>query len=280
MKSFIFRNHRVLYLHKGQGPPLIMLHNGGNDHRIWDYQIDFFKHYFEIFALDLLGYGLSDKPDIEYTLNLYTQLLDHFIQTNKLEQISLLGHCIGSATALSYTLTHPETVRYLIMMNTATMKTLLAGDLGKLYQWVQSSIVARQLLKILSVHLSLPGWVHQRCIQLQYGLESELDALFMNHLIKRYQDPAQLSALYQLLLNFKSFSSLDTIEKPKAFPPTFIIWGGQNNILPVKGGRVFAEHFKPDRFQIFTQGGHMVMRDCSRWVNQSLFNFFNDFKRV
>ncbi|MBF0452216.1 MAG: alpha/beta hydrolase [Candidatus Magnetomorum sp.] len=274
MKSFTFQNHRLSYHQVGQGPPLIMLHNGGNDHRIWDFQIDFFKDHFEIFALDLLGYGLSDKPEIDYTLDLYTQLLDHFIQTQKFEKVSLMGHCIGSALSLSYALLKPDTVRHLVLMNIATIQTLSGGDLGKLYHWVTSSALFRHSLGLMATRLKLPRWAHALSIQQQYGMESEKDKNFLDHLIKRYQDPRQFSVLVNLLFNFQLFDRLDTVEKPKTFPPSFVIWGGQNKILPVKGGRIFAEQFKPDRFQIFPQGGHMVMRECSQWVNQNLSTFF------
>ena len=279
METFTFQNHKISYLQKGHGPPLIMIHNGGNDHRIWDYQIDYFKQYFEIFAIDLLGYGNSDKPCINYSLDFYTSLLDHFIQIKKLDQVSLLGHCIGSAISLSYALANPGNVRYIVLFNIATVKTLLAGDLGQLYQWVQSSVLVRQSLKYISGILSLPRWVHELSIKMQYGIEPENDKSFTDHLIKKYQDPHQFSVLYHLLLNFQSFEILDTIVKPAFFPPTFIIWGAQNHILPLQGGRIFAENFKPDHFQVFPKGGHMVMRDCAQWVNQSLFNFFHQFKR-
>ncbi|KPA18798.1 alpha/beta hydrolase [Candidatus Magnetomorum sp. HK-1] len=279
MKSFTFNNNLIFYKNIGNGPPLIMLHNGGNDHRIWDYQINFFKNHFEIFAIDLLGYGLSDKPKKDYTLDLYTQMLEHFIHTNGFDQVYLMGHCVGSAISLSYALANPEKISHLVLMNIATIQTLSKGDLGKLHKWLQYSPFFRKSLSWLSSYLKLPRWAHALSIEQQYGVANEADHEFLDHLIQRYQDPRQFSVMLNLLLNFQSFERLDLVEKPEKFPPTFVIWGGQNKILPVTGGRIFAQNFKPDRFQIFPNGGHMVMRDCSSGINQSLFQFYNIKKR-
>jgi len=275
MKTFPFNNYDIAYSQQGNGPPLIMLHNGGNDHRIWDYQVQYFQNYFDIYAIDLLGYGQSDKPEIDYTLDLYTQLLDQFIQYHDFDQVTLMGHCIGSATSLSYALKNPEKVNHLVLMNIASIQTISQGYLGKLYQWVLSSFAFRKSLIWLSPFIRLPRWAHRLSIAQQYGLANEKDNDFLDHLIKRYQHPRQFSVLLNLLLNFHSFDCLDKVEKPEKFPQTFLLWGGQNNILPVSGGQQFAEKFKPDQFQIFPQGGHMVMRDSFQSVNQSLFRFFN-----
>jgi len=275
MKSFTFNNYHISYSQQGNGPPLIMLHNGGNDHRIWDYQVQSLQNYFDIYTIDLLGYGHSDKPEIDYTLDLYTQLLDQFIQSHDFDHVSLMGHCIGSAISLSYALENPEKVKYLVLMNIASIQTLSQGYLGKLYQWVLSSFTFRKFLIWLSPFIRLPRWAYRMSIAQQYGLANEKDHDFIDHLIKRYQHPRQFSVLLNLLLNFHSFGYLDKVEKPEQFPQTLILWGEQNNILPVSGGRNFAEHFKPDRFQIFPQGGHMVMRDSFQRVNQSLYHFFN-----
>jgi len=274
MKKFTFNGHEIYYKNIGSGPPLIMLHNGGNDHRIWDYQIKYFKDYFEIFALDLLGYGQSDKPEIDYNIELYTQMLEFFIQSKGLDKINIIGHCIGSAISLSYALSNPEKISHMVLINIATIQTLSKGDLGKLYSLIDYSPFFKKSLTWLSSYIKLPEWAHLLSIKQQYGMYDEKDREFLDHLVKRYKNPRQFSVLLNLLLNFKSFEKLDRIENNDLLPPTFIIWGGQNKILPVTGGRIFAEKFRPDRFQIFPQGGHMIMRDCSRGINQSIFQFF------
>ena len=62
LESFDFRGLPITYEHTGQGEPVIMLHNGGSSHAIWDEVATRLAGNYEIFALDLLGFGVSASP--------------------------------------------------------------------------------------------------------------------------------------------------------------------------------------------------------------------------
>jgi pimeloyl-ACP methyl ester carboxylesterase len=134
MSFFDFRGHRVWYESSGTGPAMVFLHNGGNDHRIWDLQAAHFARTNRVILVDHLGFGNSDCPEIDYTLPLYTEQVATLIETLKLERVILVGHCIGGAMALNYTLAHPERVEKLVLFNVATEGTLCAGPLAATYR--------------------------------------------------------------------------------------------------------------------------------------------------
>ncbi|MCM1086515.1 MAG: hypothetical protein NC419_00035 [Muribaculaceae bacterium] len=81
-KYYKWRFGQIKYVQKGKGNPLLFIHDltvGSSSyeyHRIINNLTD--KN--EIFSLDLLGYGISDKPSITYTNNLYEQLITDFIK--------------------------------------------------------------------------------------------------------------------------------------------------------------------------------------------------------
>ncbi len=68
LESFDFRGSPITYEHTGQGEPVIMLHNGGSSHAIWEEVANRLAGKYEIFALDLLGFGNSAKPYPDATL--------------------------------------------------------------------------------------------------------------------------------------------------------------------------------------------------------------------
>ena len=78
-----WRFGKIRYTKKGSGTPLLLLHDltvgssGYEFHKIAD-QLS--KNY-EVYTIDLLGYGLSDKPNMTYTSFLYVQLLTDFVKT-------------------------------------------------------------------------------------------------------------------------------------------------------------------------------------------------------
>src|SRR5579862_3214579 len=134
MKHFLFRGYKVCYVEAGTGAPMLFLHNGGTDHRIWDHQLAHFAKTRRVVALDYLGYGQSDKPDLDYTLPLFTEVVETAIAELGLAPLDLVGHCCGAAMALNFTLRHPEKVKLLVLFNAATEKTLLAGPLADIYR--------------------------------------------------------------------------------------------------------------------------------------------------
>src|SRR5258708_36167471 len=63
-----------------------------------------------VFAPDLPGYGESDKPAVEYTLDYYARFLDHLLDALHLDKASLVGLSLGGGIALSFTLNYPTRV--------------------------------------------------------------------------------------------------------------------------------------------------------------------------
>ena len=127
MEELDFRGHRVAYERTGRGPAMIFLHNGGSDHRIWDHQVAHFAATHEVFAVDLLGYGASDRPEIDYTLSLYVEMVEALVAYHRLASPVLVGNCMGSGIALGYATRHPDGVAALALCNVLTERTALAG---------------------------------------------------------------------------------------------------------------------------------------------------------
>ena len=124
-----FRCHNIYYYENGVGESLLFLHNAGSDHRIWDFQLEYFSRKNHVIALDSLGYGKSDSPKINYTLSMYTEMVARTVEQLSLSPVTIIGNCTGASMALNYALEHPEKVKRLILFNIATEKTILGGNI-------------------------------------------------------------------------------------------------------------------------------------------------------
>ena len=81
-KYYDWRFGKIHYTVKGNGKPLLLVHNltvGSSGYEFYKIA-DQLSAQFEVYTMDLLGYGLSDKPDMTYTSFLYVQLLSDFIK--------------------------------------------------------------------------------------------------------------------------------------------------------------------------------------------------------
>jgi len=75
MSTFTFRGHEVFYQREGTGTPMVFLHNGGTSHRTWEPLIERYAADYDVVAPDMLGFGRSGRPKIDYSLDLHVEML-------------------------------------------------------------------------------------------------------------------------------------------------------------------------------------------------------------
>jgi pimeloyl-ACP methyl ester carboxylesterase len=273
MNQFLFRGHKVRYTETGQGEPLVFLHNGGNDHRIWDYQVAHFAQARRVLALDHLGFGASDKPRVDYTLPLYTDMVSTFVDQLGPEPVDLVGHCLGGAMALQYTLQNPQRVRSLILFHVATEQTLLAGPLASTYLFLARHPLLRHPYIWWLDRRGMSRKETAASVASQFGEGVVDDPAFADYLHKLYNSEGQLRTLYHMLSTWESFRALDEFERPDALPPIYLLWGRSNHILPIASGEAFCRRLRPDRFEVFEGCGHLLMRERPAEINQRIAAF-------
>ena len=73
---------KIHYRIQGSGPPLLLIHGIGNGASSYEWRknIPYLSKNFTVYAIDLIGYGLSAKPKFTYTAFLYVQLINDFIK--------------------------------------------------------------------------------------------------------------------------------------------------------------------------------------------------------
>jgi pimeloyl-ACP methyl ester carboxylesterase len=107
---------RTYYAVSGEGPPLVLLHANPFDRNNWLYQTARFSTYFKVLAVDIRGFGLSDKPT---QASEPKELIDDVVAVCRQEgarQAIVGGISVGATMAQLLALDHPELVRALILV--------------------------------------------------------------------------------------------------------------------------------------------------------------------
>lgn len=269
MPEFSFQGYNVHYVEAGQGEPLVFLHNGGNDHRIWDYQLAHFASTHRVIATDHLGFGESDKPRIDYTLPLYSAMVAALVDQLRLAPVTLIGNCIGSAMALHYAQQHPDKVRQLILFNVASEQILLAGPLAKVYRTFSKHRWLRNLLSFKADRLGLSSKETAQSLRSQYGKQPPADTEFAAYTHELYNRKGQTRSLYNTLSVFDSFRPIDEFVRPaQGFPPVCLIWGKENSVLPAAAGEKLCARLQPERAEWLAGCGHLPMREQPETINR------------
>ena len=106
----------VYYESYGEGHPFILIHANPFDHRLWMYQIAKYSQTFRVLALDLRGYGLSDKPETAFTLGDMAADVLAICAQEGIERAIFAGISVGSGIAMLIGLDRPEMVDALILV--------------------------------------------------------------------------------------------------------------------------------------------------------------------
>ena len=104
LRTAFFFGRALRYYDSGSGPPLILIHGIGGDADEWVFCFEGLSASHRVIALDLLGFGRSDKPAIEYSIAVFVEVLDHFLRELGIPRASLVGNSLGGWIASAFAL--------------------------------------------------------------------------------------------------------------------------------------------------------------------------------
>ncbi len=112
--GFVESNGTKLYYEMmGEGHPLVLIHGGYMDRRMWDDQFSLFAEHYKVIRYDVRGFGESDLPQIPYADR---QDLFNLLTFLGVKKTYLLGLSLGGVIALDFTLDYPNMVDALILV--------------------------------------------------------------------------------------------------------------------------------------------------------------------
>jgi len=126
---------RTHYFDEGRGPVLILLHGGGagaDSYGNWRATLPLFAERYRTIAIDMVGFGETDKPDpatFEFSQAARVAHLRGFMQALNVPSAVLVGNSMGGATALGLAADFPAMVEKLILMGSAGLNTKIHDDL-------------------------------------------------------------------------------------------------------------------------------------------------------
>ncbi|MFB3883882.1 MAG: alpha/beta fold hydrolase [Thermodesulfobacteriota bacterium] len=120
---------RTRYLEAGTGEPLLLVHGADfgkyESANTWELNIDGFAKNFHVFAIDKIGAGFTDNPtqDHDYVIGSTVRHAYEFLKVINVDCVHLVGHSRGGYAVCRLALEHPELVKTLIIVDSATLMT-------------------------------------------------------------------------------------------------------------------------------------------------------------
>ncbi|HZC50370.1 MAG TPA: haloalkane dehalogenase [Nitrososphaeraceae archaeon] len=146
--KFPFESHyvevlgsKMHYIDEGKGNPILFIHGNPTSSYLWRNIIPFVEPYGRVIAVDLIGMGKSDKPDIDYRFVDQAIYLQAFIEKLDLKNITLVIHDWGSALGFNYAMQHQDNVKGITFMEAFLMPLTWDGfpsNVKKTFQTIRT----------------------------------------------------------------------------------------------------------------------------------------------
>lgn len=127
------------YVEKGEGNPILFIHGNPTSSYLWRNIIPYAVPHGRAIAVDLIGMGKSDKPDIPYRFEDHVRYIDGFIEALGLKNIAFVIHDWGSALGFHYSARNPDNVRGIAFMEAIIRPA----------RWADTSLIERLMFKRL-----------------------------------------------------------------------------------------------------------------------------------
>lgn len=264
---------RTHYQVSGNGKAVILVHGYATPYYIYDKLFDAFcKNGYRVLRYDLLGRGLSERVNVDYTPQLFAKQLEEiadFVFPN--EKFMLVGTSMGGAICATYCANHSERVEKLVLLAPAGMDTFkppLYMRLCKIKgvgELVFYGIAGKLLLK--------------KCAsELYYVSDEEKDYYF-----RKFAEAAKykgflrctLSSLRNTILNVSQVTENYKIVGKENIP-VLCIWGTIDKTMPYYQSARLKEVCKNLKFITYENSGHVFLFDEGERCAKDVLDFFGE----
>ena len=256
------KDRTIHYIQAGQGKPLVLVHGFAGSTYTWRYLIPLLAQHNTVYALDLLGFGLSDKPvDANYNLRAQGQLVIDFIDALKLAPVELVGHSMGGVIVSCAAVQAPKKIDKLVVMDAGFYH-------GGPPAFTKHLFFPFDILMARSFYTK--GTRSRSLLNSYYN-----KALITDELIENYLRPARTPHAADALASMMSKSSGESYEgiSTSITVPTLLIWARNDAPIPLSDGERLQREIKGSKLVVVDKSGHMIQEEQPQQVAEAIESF-------
>lgn len=255
-----------------ESTPLILLHGFGTSIGHWRQNLAVLGEYHTVYALDMLGFGASQKAPVSYKVSLWVEQVYDFWRTFIQQPVVLIGNSIGSLVTLTAAARHPDMVKGIVMLSLpdpSLEEEAVPSFLRPVVVAIKSVVASPPVLKTVFRVVRQPA-IARRWASLAYANPESVTDELVDILIGPAQDRGSARAFAATI---KAITSSETGINVKILLSNLkiamlLIWGEKDRMIPPRLARKFVE-YNPDYLQLIQieNAGHCPHDECPEQVN-------------
>jgi 3-oxoadipate enol-lactonase len=247
---------------RGRGPALLFVHGYPLDRTMWAAQLAAFDGYQRI-APDLRGFGLSDAPDLGYSMPTYADDLAALLDALQVDDVVLVALSMGGYVAFEFLRRHRERVRALVLMDTRAEADTAEGRRGR----DQAASLAREQGARAIAEQMLPRLLAPATLEAMPQVVEHVRGM-----MQRAPVPGIAGALAAMRDRHDATLLLSAIDGM----PALVLVGEHDTVTPVEQARFIADTLPDGHLEVIPGAGHMPPMEAPQLVNAAIERFLEE----
>jgi pimeloyl-ACP methyl ester carboxylesterase len=233
-------------------PVLLFVHGIMGTWRNWVFNLLPFADRYRVIALDLPGFGLSEMPAGEFSIENYAGTIKTFLGELGINKVTLIGNSMGGQVGTIFAKKFPELLTKLVLVDPAGFSTSTARvrKLAPYAKFLEPLLkIGPGLRKVIASNRTLAGIFTKIVLWRPRQVSSELILVLLAGIGK----PGFLPALHTI-----SHTPVDEFPG-EVTPETVIIWGRNDSLIPKRDAFNFARMIPQAKLELMDDVGHIPM---------------------
>ena len=269
MYTAVEDGYNIRYDEYGKDNPrhILFIHGLGSSSIVWRDIPQALSEQFHTICVDLIGFGGSDKPLLNYTISYFSQFVKSFLRQigiNDSDKVTIIGHSLGGYIAADYAIENKEQIEKLVLIDSSGM---LDRPTSLLEQYLDAAMETDPISRYGKVKKVFEGLMSQ-----PFRLLPIITDIFISVIEK----PGAKHAFESAFRNSTATSiNMERLEKIKDLP-CLIIWGEKEDLIPLEHIDRFRQILKDADTIVIDDAGHSPFVEKTAIVYQKLLTFLID----
>lgn len=259
--------------------PLILLHGFGASIGHWRHNLEVLGQFHTVYALDMLGFGGSEKAPANYSIELWVEQVYEFWQAFIRQPVVLVGNSNGSLVSLAAAAAHPEMVKGIVMMSLpdpSLEQEAIPPILRPLVKTIKNIVASPIFLKPVFYFVRRPS-VLRRWASLAYANPEAITDELIDILAGPPQDRGSaraFSALFKAAIAINFSPSVKAL-LPNITAPMLLIWGQKDRFVPPILANQFTQYNQKLQLLTLEDVGHCPHDECPEQINKVILDWID-----